>query len=453
MKILRIVNKIKNYNYDEIRTILGEALLKENITPFNKRNHAIIVITAVNVLISHFSNLPDSKLIRGNRKPSKNLIYNLINEIYKDIENFAILDYAPTYPKSTEEFKKQVKIGLQKIRLNSNTALDFFIKGWSDIIISHLTLKNIPTWAERKMNEAEIELNKIFSKEYGINTEYFEALKHAILEIEKEDRKNWINPRVPRQVDDEVIEQFQQFVWDEERLLKSTIEEFFKYPQFFIKSDSLFKVMSLPSFSFILDSYNFQKWLGINKIHGNLNGDASELVIQKLFTEYSIELTDKGVGLRQNKSEKHLDCCVIEKEIKNYSETKDLFKELGESTKNKCEIDFLAKYNDILLIGEIKMTNSYVKANEYYYEGDKDKKPERERLIAFHKWFSENIDNIDKILNLPDLKGIKKCIPVFITNQTGDLLKDNDGILKIIPLDIMFLNHFKKLISEFIKNN
>jgi len=99
----------------------------------------------------------------------------------------------------------------------------------------------------------------------------------------------------------------------------------------------------------------------------------------------------------------------------------------------------------------MKITTSYDNVCEYYYSGTDKKTAEQVRLKAFYSWFSKNIDEVERLLKLPSLNGVKKCIPIFITNQTGDIIRDNDGILKLVPLDVMFTEHFKKTVDEFEK--
>jgi hypothetical protein len=189
--------------------------------------------------------------------------------------------------------------------------------------------------------------------------------------------------------------------------------------------------------------------MALNKEHSNLRGGASELVIEDFLTEKSLEFDGQNITFPKKRKSSHADWCIIGKKIKNNNKAvEDLFCMLGRKT--ECEIDVIARNQDTLLVGEIKITDSYKKACEYYYVGNDKKAAECKRLKTFYSWFSKNIDKLEKILGLPSLDGVNRCVPIFITNQTGDIIRYKDGILKITPLDLMFTEHFKELVDKFI---
>lgn len=452
MKISEVVNQVIDYDTDAIFDSLEYFLNQETTEPFNKRIHAIIILEEINVLTSSFSIKHPSRLTRPNKHPTESFVQSLIDGILSDIRNLSILDYALTHPKSSKEFESALLTGLEIIRNAASVEADRFIQKWSDALLYQQTLDNPPRWAESLFENAKSEVSNKFLRDYGIDIEHFTALSLAFKKLEDQDENTGQNPGDPRNVDAKLITKFKQFVWDEDRFLTSNLEELIKFPPFFIKSGTHYSTIFLPGFSYIADSYKFQQWLVINKNHGNLSGDASELVIRDFLTEKSIEFDRQVIAYPKRKKPDHADWCIIGKKIKNNEETYDFFSELGEPDKPECEIDVIARIQDILLIGEIKITSSYDNAFEYYYSGTEEKKAERDRLKAFHSWFSKNIDKLEKLLGLPHLNGVKRCIPIFITNQTGNIMRDDDGILKLTPLDVMFTEHFKRTVDEFISS-
>ena len=444
MKISEVVDKLIDFDRQVMSETFGYFLDQESTEPFNKRIHAIIVLEEINVLTSYCS-----RLIIGHKLPTESLVQWLIDGILSNISKLSILKCAPTYPKSSKELESELLTGLEIIRSDASVETDRFIQKWSDVLLYRQTLDNPPKWAKSLFEKAKSEVTTKFLCDYGIDIDHFTALRLAFEILEDQDKNMGINLGDPRNVDDKVITKFKQFVWDEDRFLNSDLEELIKSPPLFIKSGTQYSTISLPSFSYIIDSYKFQQWLSINKNHGNLNGDASELVIKDFLTEKSIEFDYQVITFPQKKKRDHANWCRIGKKIKNSNETYDLFSKLGEADKKECEIDIIARIQDILLIGEIKITNSYDNVYEYYYSGTDKKTAEQVRLKAFYSWFSKNIDKVERLLKLPSLNGVKKCIPIFITNQTGDIIKDNDGILKLVPLDVMFTEHFKKTVDEF----
>ena len=446
MKISEVVNKLIDFDRQVMSETFGYYLDQESTEPFNKRIHAIIVLEEINILTSYCP-----RLIIGHKLPTESLVQSLIDGILSNISKLSILKYAPTYPKSSKELESELLTGLEIIRSDASVETDRFIQKWSDVLLYRQTLDNPPKWAKSLFEKAKSEVTTKFLCDYGIDIDHFTSLRLAFEILEDQDRNMGINLGDPRNVDDKVITKFKQFVWDEDRFLKSDLEELIKSPPLFIKSGTQYSTISLPGFSYIIDSYKFQQWLSINKNHGNLNGDASELVIKDFLTEKSIEFDYQVITFPEKNKGDHADWCRIGKKIKNSNETYDLFSKLGEADKKECEIDIIARIQDILLIGEIKITTSYDNVCEYYYSGTDKKTAEQVRLKVFYSWFSENIVRVERLLKLPSLNGVKKCIPIFITNQTGDIIRDNDGILKLVPLDVMFTEHFKKTVDEFEK--
>ena len=90
MKISKISSKIIDFDGNLISKTLGLILKKEPILPYNKRNHAIIILSAINALTSYFSKQPNPKLTRGDRRPSTLLIESIICEITNEIKDLEI---------------------------------------------------------------------------------------------------------------------------------------------------------------------------------------------------------------------------------------------------------------------------------------------------------------------------------------------------------------------------
>ena len=444
MKISEVVDKLIDFDRQVMSETFGYFLDQESTEPFNKRIHAIIVLEEINVLTSYCS-----RLIIGHKLPTESLVQSLIGDILSEISNLSILEYAPTYPKSSKELESELLTGLEIIRSDASVETDGFIQKWSDVLLYRQTLDNPPKWAKSLFENAKSEVSNKFLRDYGIDIDYLTTLSLVFENLEDQDKNMGKNLSDPRNVDAEVITKYKQFVWDEARFLTSDLEELIKSPPFFIKLGAQYSLLYLPSYSYIIDSYKFQQFLAINKKHGNLKGDASELVIKDFLTEKSIEFDYQVITFPQKNKQDHADWCRIGKKIKNSNETYDLFSKLGEADKKECEIDIIARIQDILLIGEIKITTSYDNVCQYYYFGTDKKTAEQVRLKAFYSWFSKNIDIVERLLKLPPLNGVKKCIPIFITNQNGDIIRDNDGILKLVPLDVMFTEHFKKTVDEF----
>jgi len=184
---------------------------------------------------------------------------------------------------------------------------DRFIQKWSDVLLYRQTLDNPPKWAKSLFEKAKSEVTTKFLCDYGIDIDHFTSLRLAFEILEDQDRNMGINLGDPRNVDDKVITKFKQFVWDEDRFLKSDLEELIKSPPLFIKSGTQYSTISLPGFSYIIDSHKFQQWLSINKNHGNLNGDASELVIKDFLTEKSIEFDYQVITFPEKNKGDHAD--------------------------------------------------------------------------------------------------------------------------------------------------
>jgi hypothetical protein len=455
MKISEVVDRLINYDTRVIFETLEYFLNKETSEPFNKRIHAIIILDEINVLTSCFSIKYPSRLTRPNKLPIESFILALIDDILSDISNLSILDYAPTYPKSSEELEQELLIGLEMMRSVSSVEIDRFIQRWSDALLYKHTFDNPPKRAKNLFENAKSEINSKFIRDYGIDPEYLTALDLVFKKLEHFDEEVGRNPTDPRNVDAEVIKKYESFVWDKDRFLTSNIKYLIICPPFFIKSGTQYSTIALPGFTYLIDSYKFQQWIAINKMHSDCRGDASELVIKDFLTKKSLEFDGPNITFPEKKKSSHADWCEIRKEIKkNNKAAEDLFCMLDESQKTEpqktaCEIDVIARNQDTLLVGEIKISSSYDNVCEYYYSGTYKKAAECKRLKSFYFWFSKNIDKLEKLLDLPSLNGVKRCIPIFITNQTGDIIRDNDGILKVTPLDVMFTEHFKELVDKF----
>jgi hypothetical protein len=289
MKISEVVDKLIDFDRQVMSETFGHFLDQESTEPFNKRIHAIIVLEEINALTCYYSRLPHSRLTNGHKLPTESLVKSLIDGILSDINNLSILDYAPTYHKSSKELESELLTGLEIIRSDASVETDRFIQEWSNAILYRQTLDNPPKWAKILFENAKSEVSNKFLRDYGINIDCFKALPLVFEKLEDQDKNMGKNLSEPRNVDAEVITKIKQFVWDEDRFLTSDLEELIKFPPFLIKLGAQYSMLYLPGFSYIIDSYKFQQFLAINKNKTNLKGDASELVIKDFLTEKSVE--------------------------------------------------------------------------------------------------------------------------------------------------------------------
>jgi hypothetical protein len=376
MKISEVVNQLIDYDTDAIFDSLEYFLNQETTEPFNKRIHAIIILEEINVLTSRFSIKHPSRLTRPNKRPTESFILARIDDIFSDLSNLSILDYALTYPKSSEELEQELLIGLEMMHSESSAETDRFIQRWSDALLCEQTFDNPPDKAKilfEKVEKAKSEINRKFISEinrkfirdYRISPEHLTALDLVFKKLEHYDKDVGRNPVNPRKVDDKVIQKYKHFVWDKDRFLKSNINDLIICPPFFIKSGTQYFIISLPGFTYLIDSYKFQQWIALNKEHSNLRGSASELVINDFLTKKSLEFDGQNITFSEKRKSSHADWCKIGKKIKknNNKAVEDLFCMLGGKT--ACEIDVIARNQDTLLVGEIKITDSYKKACEY----------------------------------------------------------------------------------------
>lgn len=208
--------------------------------------------------------------------------------------------------------------------------------------------------------------------------------------------------------------------------------------------------INIPRFLFFLTRHLIKVKLDEYKMqHPNLDGDSMENLI-KVYLKDKTKLFDHKLGDLGDLSEIRPHHFVDTFSKKLYKEDfPELFDRLDRADKYSeyIEIDVIANHSEgFSVIIESKYCLNYENAEKYYFEGTQNKGSEQRRLKVLYTCLENHPDKKE----LLDIPLNNRIVPVFVINKVGNLFQEQDDILKVVPLEIMFSDQFYELVKRYL---
>jgi len=443
-----VTDQLKQFDYSSVSDQLGKLV---RTFPGIVRDESYCMwqlLVYLNFAISLFSKY-DSWFKRKESTARFDAILKLHDWLLKyvkigiDMSRYVLFTTGPV-----DEIPSQIEIFLDRLRKESLSQEEYdHLQYICDVICEVYVVPNLPSYRRAGLPSINELLDLVVSENIGkLEYDDIRALGHLIWEKTK---KGEYHVTLVDDKERNLQRIVTPFTLTPNRLREIDLAKLLIVPpMFFLEANGNYRIHSSKNVFIYIRHLVSQKIAGFKEKYSNIEGDSMERTIRKFLTDRTLQFSRQRIDFLRvpGKQANHFDhagsTTISRKDIPDLFELFDR----SDRFKPEIEIDLVAHHKKgFSVILESKYTLQYDNLHKYYYEGTDRKMAEGKRLKVISGFLNDN-PNFKRLLGIPNGNLV---IPVFATNLVGDLFLDDDGVIKVLPFDIMKLGRFLDMIQEY----
>ena len=448
--VFKTVQTLKKFTYTSVSDRLGELkdafptiIHDESLTMWQ-------LLVVLNYAVSEFS-LYDNSFERSNNTATSKEISELHSWLIKKVKiGFNMRDYVMHTSGPIEGVKSEIDASLARLHRKEMSDEEYHKLQYLCDVLSEISIvTSLPTYKKARLPSLEQIRDRVINRFVGNLTH--EELLALNLVIRSKQQQGIRDVEIVG--DGNLRRIMTPFVLNPTLLKQKTARELVLLPpMFFLTKDGKYRIHLARDILVYVRHLVSQEMEGIKKKHSNIEGDSMESLVRAYLTSKTMQFSIKDVDYitLTKKQDSHFDLAVS-KRIKK-SDVRKLFDAFDKPDREKpyIQIDVVAHHKrGFSAIFESKYAFSYENVHRYYCEGTDDKMAEGKRLRIISEFLNKN-PKYKKVFDIPE-KDI--VVPVFVTNRVGKLFIDDDGVIKVVPFEILELGKLLDLIVGLIKQN
>lgn len=448
--VFKTVQTLKQFTYKSVSDRLGE--LKDTFPTIIQDESLTMwqLLVYLNYAISEFSLYYDNSFERSNKVATLRGISELHSWLMEKVKiGFNMRDYVLHTSGPIEGVKSEIDTSLVKLHREKLSDGEYHkLQYLCDVISETYIVPSLPTYKRAKLPSPE-QIRDTVIKKYIGNLTFKEllALNYVISSKQQQGTRD-----VEITGNGNLQRVMAPFVLNPTILKQKTARELVLLPpMFFLTKEGKYRIHLARNIMVYVRHLISQEMEAIKKKHSNIEGDSMESLIREYLTSKTVQFSTKSIDYEtlNKKQDFHFDF-AIPKRIKK-SDAKKLFDTFDKPDRDKpyIEIDAVAHHKrGFSAIFESKYSFSHDNVHHYYYEGTDDKMAEGKRLRIISESLNKNPE-YKKVFGVPEKDLV---VPIFVANKVGDLFFDDDGVVKVVPFEILELNKLLELVENFIKS-